>query len=339
MTAATNLSVVQGGGNALPTLNLSNDQKVTAIRQTVARGADDAEFTMFMHLANRYQLDPFLKEIWFIKYKENAPTIMVSRDGLRNYAMRQDDWIGMMSQEVRQGDTFKFNPISGEIHHEIGDGTGLITKCYCIIKRQDKDDHIEIIDFKEYYDALSGKNPVWKSHPSAMGKKTVEVLALKKCYTITGLYAPEEMGMQEPIDITPMDQRGGYIPPQDGPVIDQPSYGHQEPQRGPANSYGQGGGQNRGSGQAADGPSEAQIKYMHRLKNDKGISDEDFRRMMAEMFEGKISTKDLTKKEASDFINFLNVYQPQQSGPQNHDQDPFEGDGKTIEIDDSDLGF
>lgn len=338
MTAATNLSVLQGGGNALPTLNLSNEQKIQAIRDTVAKGANESEFTMFMQLANRYQLDPFLKEIWFIKYGNNNPTIMVSRDGLRNFAMRQEGWIGMMSQEVRQGDTFKFNPISGEIHHEIGDGTGLITKCYCIIKRQDKDDHIEIIDFKEYYDALSSKNPVWKSHPSAMGKKTVEVLALKKCYTITGLYAPEEMGMQEPVDITPMDQQGGYIPPQDGQIIDQaPPSNKQQPPRSAQGGYG--GGQGQGNGQAADGPSEAQIKYMHRLKNDKGITDDDFRRMMAELCGGKISTKDLTKKEASEFINFLNMYQPQPIGQQANDKDPFEGDGKTIEIDDSDLGF
>lgn len=200
------LSVIHGG--AMPVLNVSNEDKLTAIRDTVAKGATNAEFTMLMHLANTYQLDPFLKEIWFIKYG-GTPTIMVSRDGLRNYAMRQEDFIGMISQEVRQGDTFKFNPITGEINHEIGDGSGPITKCYCIIKRQGKQDHTEIIDFKEYFDALSAKNGVWKTHPSAMGKKTVEVLAFKKCYTITGLYAPEEMGLQD-IDKSPVSIDAEY---------------------------------------------------------------------------------------------------------------------------------
>lgn len=212
--AEKSLSVIQGG--AMPILNVSNEQKLTAIRDTVAKGANDAEFTMLMHLANTYQLDPFLKEIWFIKYG-NTPTIMVSRDGLRNYAMRQDDFIDMMSQEVRKGDTFKFDPITGEIHHEISDGSGPITKCYCIIKRDGKSDHTEIIDFKEYYDALSGKNGVWKSHPSAMGKKTVEVLAFKKCYTITGLYAPEEMGLQE-VDAKPTTIDASY---KVGSIVDE----------------------------------------------------------------------------------------------------------------------
>ncbi|ASS76866.1 hypothetical protein CIG75_19225 [Tumebacillus algifaecis] len=317
MSTASNLAVINGG-SALPTLNTSNEQKIQAIRDTVAKGATDAEFTMLMHLANTYKLDPFLKEIWFIKYNGKDPTILVSRDGLRNYAMRQEDFLGMLSFEVRQGDTFKFNPISGEIQHEIGDGTGLITKCYCIIKRKDKPDHIEIIDFKEYYDALSQKNPVWRSHPSAMGKKTVEVLGLKKCYTITGLYAPEEMGMQEPMDITDQVEVVDQQPP-----TMMHTQQHQQPPR-----------QQNHPTANADGPSEAQIKYMHRLKNDKGISENDFRQMMAEMCGGKLSAKDLSKKEASEFINFLNAYQPQPGFvPEG------EGNGNKIEIDDDNIGF
>lgn len=195
--AEKNLSVV-----AMPTLNVSNEQKLNAIRSTVAQGANDAEFTMLMHLANTYQLDPFLKEIWFIKYGQ-TPTIMVSRDGLRNYAQRQDDFEGLLSQEVRKGDKFVYNPITREVIHEIGDGSGEITKAYAIVYRKGRKPHTELVDFKEYFNALSGKNSVWKSHPSAMIKKVVEVLALKKCYTITGLYAPEEMGLQE-MDPTPI---------------------------------------------------------------------------------------------------------------------------------------
>ncbi|GIM45930.1 hypothetical protein DNHGIG_14790 [Collibacillus ludicampi] len=75
--------------------------------------------------------------------------------------------------------------------------------------------------------------------------------------------------------------------------------------------------------------SEAQIRYIHKLKNDKKISDEDFKRIVAELAEGKTSTKDLTKKEASEIINFLNNYPVQQ---EQHEQ-------QTIEIDDSDLPF
>jgi hypothetical protein len=76
------------------------------------------------------------------------------------------------------------------------------------------------------------------------------------------------------------------------------------------------------------GVSDAQIKYIHKLKTDKNIPDDDFRRIISELTEGKTSTKDLTKKEASELINFLNNYPAQQP------QEPQPND-----IDDSDLPF
>lgn len=51
--------------------------------------------------------------------------------------------------------------------------------------------------------------------------------------------------------------------------------------------------------------SQAQINYCHKLKNEKGITDEDFARMIEEI-SGKESLKNMTKKEASEFINLLN---------------------------------
>ncbi|MEK3838687.1 ERF family protein [Paenibacillus sp. FSL R7-0128] len=54
--------------------------------------------------------------------------------------------------------------------------------------------------------------------------------------------------------------------------------------------------------------STAQISYCHKLKKDKGIDEDDFRRMISEIG-GRESIKELTKKEASEFINLLNNYQ------------------------------
>lgn len=54
--------------------------------------------------------------------------------------------------------------------------------------------------------------------------------------------------------------------------------------------------------------STAQIGYCQKLKKDKGINEDDFRRMISEIG-GRESIKELTKKEASEFINLLNNYQ------------------------------
>ncbi|MBY9081238.1 ERF family protein [Paenibacillus sp. HN-1] len=69
--------------------------------------------------------------------------------------------------------------------------------------------------------------------------------------------------------------------------------------------------QNRASGKGT-GPiglvSDAQIKYCYRIKDEKHIDEDDFRRMIMEIG-GRESIKEMTKKEASEFINLLNNYQ------------------------------
>ena len=69
--------------------------------------------------------------------------------------------------------------------------------------------------------------------------------------------------------------------------------------------------------------SEAQRNYIFRLKNEKKISDEDLKRMIAEMADGKTSTKDLTKKEAGEIITFLNNYQVPVAAGAKDDDLPF----------------
>jgi len=53
--------------------------------------------------------------------------------------------------------------------------------------------------------------------------------------------------------------------------------------------------------------SGAQINYCHKLKNDKHIHDDDFRRMIEEI-SGQESLKELSKSQAHEFINLLTNY-------------------------------
>lgn len=54
--------------------------------------------------------------------------------------------------------------------------------------------------------------------------------------------------------------------------------------------------------------STAQIGYCKRLQREKNISDDDFHRMVGEYNNGNDDIKQLPKKSASEFINFLNAY-------------------------------
>jgi hypothetical protein len=55
--------------------------------------------------------------------------------------------------------------------------------------------------------------------------------------------------------------------------------------------------------------SDAQRKYIFKMKNDKKIGDDDFKRMVAELANGKTDVSELNKSEASKVINFLANYQ------------------------------
>lgn len=68
---------------------------------------------------------------------------------------------------------------------------------------------------------------------------------------------------------------------------------------------------------------EAQIKYIYKLKNDKNVLEHDFARMVNEIGKGKTSIKEYTKKEAQEIINLLTNYVVQETSDQAYDDLPF----------------
>jgi hypothetical protein len=63
------------------------------------------------------------------------------------------------------------------------------------------------------------------------------------------------------------------------------------------------------SSNATKSITDNQVKLVHTLKSRKHITDEDFRRMIAEYSDGNTETKQLTMKQAIEFINFLTAYE------------------------------
>ncbi|MBB6731916.1 ERF family protein [Cohnella zeiphila] len=75
-------------------------------------------------------------------------------------------------------------------------------------------------------------------------------------------------------------------------------------------------GQQQSTSQTATGSqggiSEAQVRYIHKLKSDKNVPDQDFIRIVKEIGKGKESIKEFSKSEASEIINLLNNYVAQE---------------------------
>lgn len=55
--------------------------------------------------------------------------------------------------------------------------------------------------------------------------------------------------------------------------------------------------------------SDAQVRYIHKLKNDKHVPDQDFARIVEEIGQGKTSIREYSKREAQEMINLLNNMQ------------------------------
>lgn len=142
------------------------------IKQTVAKGSSDSEFKLLIHVANKYQLDPLLKEIWCIKRNQNdVALIMTGRDGYLTIAHRSGQLDGMQHGITR-------------------DEKGAIVSAWCEVWRKDMGHSFKS---EVYYSEYKKNSPTWNQYPSAMLIKVAEVFALKRAFSISGMVTQEEM--------------------------------------------------------------------------------------------------------------------------------------------------
>lgn len=143
---------------------------IDAIKQTVAKGATDAQLRMFIEVCRSTGLNPFLKgEIWYVAEKG---IIMAGRDGYLRVANENPNFDGMETRVERTE-------------------AGVPIKAVCTVWRKDRG-HPVIAE--AFYNEYRGAGPVWSKYPSAMISKVAEVLALKRSFAINGVVSEEEIG-------------------------------------------------------------------------------------------------------------------------------------------------
>jgi len=173
--------------------NLTKEQ-LSLIKRTVAKDASNDELAMFMHIAKKQGLDPFLKEIYYYKNSRGGNVIMTSRDGFLKIAQSHPDYAGLASREVREGDKFNIDDINGKVEHNLGlleREKKQIIGAWAIAHRRRSTPCVVWVDYHEFNKGYS----VWKSHPSMMIRKVAEVRALKSAFGIVGLVSEEELGV------------------------------------------------------------------------------------------------------------------------------------------------
>jgi phage recombination protein Bet len=141
------------------------------LKQTVCKGATDAQFRMFIEVARATGLNPFLREIWFVP----SVGIMAGRDGYLAVANRHPQFDGMETRVER-------------------DAKNVPIKATCTVWRKDRGHPIIC---EAYYSEYRKQSGVWTQYPSAMISKVAEVLALKRSFAINGVATEEEIGPQD----------------------------------------------------------------------------------------------------------------------------------------------
>lgn len=150
-----------------------------------ANKVSDQEIKMFLELCKYQKLNPFLKEVYLIKYGNSPATIVTGKEAFLKRATKNPIYRGHKTGISDDGQT-----------------------AWAEVYKESFEFPIRVeVDFEEYVGKKgSGEvNAQWKSKPKTMLKKVALVQALRESFpdALGGMYTEEEIVSSEPIDITP----------------------------------------------------------------------------------------------------------------------------------------
>lgn len=164
------------------------------------RQASSQELQMLLAIVKNRNLNPFTKEVYFIKYGNNPAQIVVSKDAFMKRAEQNPNYDNFESGIV-------YEDKDGELKNKEGvilpKGAKLIGG-WCKVYRKDRSRPVyREVELSAY---STGKN-WWQKAPGQMIEKVAIVAAVRDSFSedVGGLYTTEEMEQATPIDITPQE--------------------------------------------------------------------------------------------------------------------------------------
>lgn len=180
---------------------LSPENKKIIRSQFFPPNASDAEMQYCIGVAKAFNLNPILKQIYFVprRSKVNEQWIekiepLAGRDSFLTLAHRSGKFDGIESKvEIKETPVLKDGKWSRE--------NDLVATAIVYKKGSDRP-FIVSVNYREYVQKTS-KGEItqfWRDKPETMLKKVAESQVLRKAFDITGLYAEEEYN-QDVIDV------------------------------------------------------------------------------------------------------------------------------------------
>lgn len=150
--------------------------ELAEIKKMYGASLSEGEFITFVKMGKALNLNPFMRQIWAVKYGNTPAQVFVGRDGYLVNAMRHPQYRGMLSSAYYSNDIMKRLP-DGTLHHESNyNNRGRLVGAYAIVHRKDLDfPIIKEVLLSEYNTSKSN----WAKMPETMIKKVAEAQALR----------------------------------------------------------------------------------------------------------------------------------------------------------------
>ena len=171
-----------------------SDDQIEVMKKTVAEKATPAEFAYFLNVAKYSGLNPFLREIYFMKTDKGQTAIITGRDGYLTIAKRDHRFKGIQSMEDCARYEFEMGIDDGMmkvVKHDITNfvDRGDIIGAWARGEMRGQDPVTVFVSIKEYD---KGGN-IWNRYKSAMIRKVAESMVLKRIAGISGLMTEAEV--------------------------------------------------------------------------------------------------------------------------------------------------
>lgn len=178
-------------------------------------GADlsPIEFEIFLEMGKSTGLNPFLREIWAVKYDKTKPAqIFIGRDGYRKAAQQDPDYEYHYGEAVYANDHFTAKDGIYEHSFNIKD-RGALRGAFCVVKKKSVSRPFCLyVPFEEY----NKQQQNWRTMPSTMIKKVAEAQCLRMSFQdiFSGTYAEEENW----VDVSPSPKQTSLPVNPTGPI-------------------------------------------------------------------------------------------------------------------------
>lgn len=177
-----------------PLFHLTDEQK-TLLKDTICKGATDNEFDLATQQVNRLQLDPFARQIFFVKRWDRSAgreimSTQVSIDGLRLVAQRTGEYRGQTEPQW-------CGPDGQWVNVWLSDDPPAAARCG-VYRAGFAEPVYAVARYSSYVAKKKDGKPTqfWLRMPDVMLHKCSEALALRKTFPneLSGVYTTDEMG-------------------------------------------------------------------------------------------------------------------------------------------------